>query len=847
MHSLVLRDLSGQPTKQFLVSSHKLTFAPSSKRQVAHHIVLIDRSGSMWDDIASVRAMVEKVAVLEEYRDSGLLMSVISYSSRGDYTTHFQRIPVSEVLKPGSPYVEQIRSIRSTGLTCMSQAVEVGISFVRLGEPTILTLHSDGYANDTSPAEEKRKIETLLDLTKKVGFDLAMDTVAYSDRSDFRLLLSFSERMGGRCVVARSAKDVYDALLETQKRLAEGTVPSHHLPATGPNTQILFVSRSAGKILLSEEGQDLVVHGLKPDDDATVHLLTHATEVTGAFRQPLSDLGAIYALSAALLAKGQIRAAKEALCATQDHTYQTHWRALSRTDIEAFYTDMMAAVMGDPVNRPRTNDYGVLASGPVLVDLFDVLAQHKKDIQIDVPALVWDYRLRSVRRISGSRDEQGNLVMPPVAFDAVDEGLWTRISGVQLSNANATMNLRVVRKGRLRLLDGVANSNVEEAQVDGHWTICSVAGIPLADRLFVYRNYTIVSDGSVHAKKLRIKVGSKAAWRDLERIGAVTGTYDHTQSVQQLYLGECPVVDFRRPVQVAGLSAAVRLMLMGKMVSSIFRAMSSGTSSRFSDQQISALASVCVTPGLNVSMPTTTPYTDKDQALAEGIIDVEVGTKVELGLHDVLPSQLPSANDFLARHFTVVRGGVEVKGPKFIDVLEPDAVVVKKELSSRSKPAVTDAMFLPLFEDLFGASNGAYEAFFGLGQIGVDDAGQLQRFLPSISTNARTRLLDKDARVELVEKLKEKVDEALEGVLASQIRPLVFWVGATGALPEGAEAPPLSAEQAKEKSPSLKVSKKLEDATFYFLPDGVLLAAIPEEKYYSTGKLPIVASEEAEE
>lgn len=842
--SLVLRDLSGQPTKQFLVTTHKLTFAPSSKRQVAHHIVLIDRSGSMWDDIASVRAMVEKVAVLEEYRDSGLLMSVISYSSRGDYTTHFQRIPVSEVLKPGSPYVEQIRSIRSTGLTCMSQAVEVGISFVRLGEPTILTLHSDGYANDTSPAEEKRKIETLLDLTKKVGFDLAMDTVAYSDRSDFRLLLSFSEKMGGRCVVARSAKEVYDALLETQKRLAEGTVPSHHLPATGPNTQTLFISRSAGKILLSEEGQDLVVHGLKPDDDATVYLLTHATETTGAFRQPLSDLGAVYALSAALLAKGQIRAAKEALCATQDQTYQTHWRALSRTDIEAFYTDVMAAVMGDPVGRPRTNDYGVLASGPVLVDLFDVLAQHKKDIQIDAPALVADYRLRSVRRVSGSYDEQGNFVKPPVVFDAVNED-WTQISGVQLSNANATMNLRIVRKGRLRLLAGEANSNVEEAQVDGQWTIHSVAGIPLADRLFVYRNYTVVGDGSVHAKKLRIKVGSKAAWRDLERVGAVTGPYDHTQSVQQLHLGECPVVDFRRPAQVAGLSSAVRLMLMGKMVSSIFRAMSSGTSSRFSDQQISALASVCVTPGLNVSMPTTTPYTDKDQALAEGIIDVEVGTKVELGLHDVLSSQLPSANDFLARHFTVVRGGVEVKGPKFADVFEPDAVVTKKELSSRSKPAVTDAMFLPLFEDLFGASNGVYQGFFG--QLGAAYADQLQRFLPSISTNARVRLIDKDARVELVEKLKEKVDEALEGVLSAQIRPLVFWVGATGALPEGVEAPPLSAEQAKEKSPSLKVNKKLEEATFYFLPDGVLLAAVPEEKYYSTGKLSIVDSEEAEE
>ncbi len=834
--ALVLRDLAGQPTKRFVVETSKLTI-DSAPRRVAHHVVVIDRSGSMWGDITAVRSVVEKVAVLEEYRDSELLMSVLSYSSTGDYTTHFARVALSEVMKPGSVYVENLRSIQSTGLTCMSQAFAAALQLVRPGEPTVITLHSDGYVNDLSPAQEKRTIDALIDGAKSKELDLAVDTVAYSDRSDFRLLLSISDRMGGRCVVARDSKVVYDALKETQKRLAEGTAPPITLDPAGHDF-VLLVSRSAGKVLLSEKGKDLVVRGLKPGDDAVVYRLEER-ECQGLVD---AEPQAYYALSAAFLAKGMVRSAKEALCATRDEIFRMHWRALSRTDVEAFYADVVAC-LGDPTHRPRTLRYGVLASGPPLVDLFSVLAEHAADVDVDLPSLASGYRLRSVRRLAGHRDESGKLVPPPVKFEAVDEGPWVKVSGVQLSNANATLNLRLVRKGRLLLQADVPPSS-DVVCKDGE--IVSVAGVDLRGKLSVFRNYTVVSDGSVHAKALRIRVRSKAAWRALEKLGAVSGAFDHGNAVVELSLAECPVVDLRKEVSVDGLGETVEAMLTAKMVASILRALTGGTSARFSAAQALALQSVCVSKSLNVSTPTTVPYLSRKDALAQGIIDVSVGCKVEVGLHDVLPSQLPSANAFLGRHFTVTKivntdgelQRVEVKDPKFEDLCWPSSQVTKKPLSTRAKPAVTDGMFLPLFEDLFSSGDGAWRQFCEA--AGAGDLGdQLPRFLPHLRGDEKRtdRLHNEDDRAELVEELQGKIDEALEGVLANQIRPLVFWVGATGTLPEGVEAPPLSAEQAKARSKELKVSKKLEDATFYFLPSAVLLAAVPEERDFSTGKV----------
>lgn len=841
MFQVTLRDLKGNPTKTFEVHKETIQVSPSNKPAISHHVVIIDRSGSMYGDIESVRSVVEKVAVLEEYRDSGLLFSVVSYSSSGDCTLHFSRQPLSEVMKPGSAMVEQIRSIRSTGLTCMSQAVKMGLDQVRQDEPTVVTLHSDGYCNDPSPKQEQKQIEALLDDAKKNFSSLAFDTVAYSDRSDFRLLLSFSERMGGRCVVARDARTVYDALLETQKRLAEGTTPP--LQIQSRSDLVLVVCRSAGKVLL--DTSDVTVRGLKAGETVDVFRLRLAPATAGSL-DPESDGGersrtapapapapdsasVLYGLSMAWLQKGQIRLAKEALCATRDQIYQTHWRALSRTDLQAFFEDVSVPVLsGEVIHRPRTADFGVLAQGASILELFSAMAEHKRDLKVDLSSMREGYRLKSVRKLDGSRDEEGNLVPPSVQFNAIDEGQWVKVSGIQLSNENATLNLRTVRRGRLVPRDGV---KLEHALLGPDGSISSIAAVDLSD-LKVFRNFTVVSDGCVHLPQICLQVSSKSAWLALSRLGVAQGSFLPGAEVN-VNLSAMPVVDLGTRMDSSGLDGAVRQLLIGKMLSSILRAMSVGTSARFSDEQVKALAAACVTPNLYVSIPSTVPYTDLSQALKDGIVDVEVGTSVQVGLHELLPSQLPSANEFLGRHFSVFQDGAEIKGPKFANLFSRGVIVDSKELSSRAKPTVADAMFKPFFLDLFGEGSEVKTILAHLG-VSRELSEDLLRCLPKLPSHGNfSQVSDAERRIQIVAEVQEIVSDSMESLLGTQIRPLVFWVGATGSLPDGVDVPALDAEQAKARCPNLKVGKDLSEASFYFLPGGVLLAAVPEQRYYS--------------
>src|SRR5262245_36521569 len=136
---------------------------PVAEKAVAHSIIVIDRSGSMTGWIEELKDTLVKLLTLEEYRNFDLLVTLISYSGSGDVITHFERAPISEVMKRDSQQIKAIREIRATGSTCISQALGRASELLDPNELTAITLHSDGYANDPSPTSETRLIEGLCD------------------------------------------------------------------------------------------------------------------------------------------------------------------------------------------------------------------------------------------------------------------------------------------------------------------------------------------------------------------------------------------------------------------------------------------------------------------------------------------------------------------------------------------------------------------------------------------------------------------------------------------------------------------------------------------------------------
>ena len=74
-------DFSGKPREFFIVSETPVP-KPVLEPTVSHHIVVIDRSGSMYSVMDDTKTMVEKVMTVEEYRSSGILLTLISHSSK---------------------------------------------------------------------------------------------------------------------------------------------------------------------------------------------------------------------------------------------------------------------------------------------------------------------------------------------------------------------------------------------------------------------------------------------------------------------------------------------------------------------------------------------------------------------------------------------------------------------------------------------------------------------------------------------------------------------------------------------------------------------------------------------
>ena len=168
---------------------------PVLEPTMSHHIVVVDRSGSMWGVMKDTRSMVEKVMVAEEFTSSELILTLISYSSKGDFTTHFSRKKVSEVLDPNNGYVDQIRGIQATCLTSVSGALEEALKHVGAGETTAVSIHTDGYFNDASPGAEAKLVDKWIKTVQKDFPNVYANTIAYGTYSDFKMLDRISQSL----------------------------------------------------------------------------------------------------------------------------------------------------------------------------------------------------------------------------------------------------------------------------------------------------------------------------------------------------------------------------------------------------------------------------------------------------------------------------------------------------------------------------------------------------------------------------------------------------------------------------------------------------------------------------
>ena len=101
------------------------------------------------------------------------------------------------------------------------------------------------------------------------------------------------------------------------------------------------------------------------------------------------------------------------------------------------------------------------------------------------------------------------------------------------------------------------------------------------------------------------------------------------------------------------------------------------------------------------------------------------------------------------------------------------------------------------------------------------------------ATNGTTT--DAETRVGVFTDALRKVNTAISNMYTDTISPLVFYVGATGLVPDELGAKMLTADDLAEKYPDTKLAKaEKEDGTFFALPNGLLLTVYIKGEHFTT-------------
>jgi Mg-chelatase subunit ChlD len=799
-----LSNFAGQPVAHYLVDRADLQPAAGAAGApaVAHSIIIIDRSGSMRSGIKVLKDTLIKLLTLEEYARSQLLVSLISYASQGDVQVHFRRVPIAEVMRPGSGYLKEIRKIHTAERTCMSQALTTAASLIEPGERTALTLHSDGYADDPSPAAEERSL--LAACRQLRGRDVFLNTIAYSGDADFLLLARMANTLSGSCVRAGDIREVYDALHDTSSVLSGATAPPLEaaLPA-GCDYQV-FVSHS-GRRVVGAAGP-LRVCGLRAGDDALAYRYRRVSpaDYDAAGDRPVVQTGeAVYAFARAQLAEGHLNTAKYALASTLDATLtDRHARALTNPQLAALAQDLDEAVFHPGLaRRHKVRDRVVVSDRLSVLEVTRLLAEFRDSLIVNRRYLQEHYTRRGIKRVPGHRDAEGNLVKPSLKTKPVGSSDYARVRSLDINQNAAVINLLLTQR-------------VQLVRADDGAPVGEAAGV-LLDDLTEYNNYTLVSDGEVTVPELRLKVSTPQAFAFLTERGALehegrgAPKYDFHRDYT-VRLADRPLVPYgSSATEIDGVFEELAAV---HVLTSLFGCCLKEEADGYAPEQVEELKRHYLSRNLYVNFPTTTEYRDLQEALAAGTVDARVSYRVEVGNREVLNlDKLYSANEFLDRTYEAFNRetGERVPGRPTCDLaLDEDVRFGHKAPSPRTHVTGVDEFMRRLFDDFLGVEyNGSVAAV--LGKVGADS---LRRLLQERRNGGQV------GRQEMVDALgsaPQRLRGYAERLYREKVCPLVFYVGSTGLLPDELHAKAETAEELAAKYPNLQLSAKEREGTFF--------------------------------
>lgn len=798
MPNLILNRLNGDISKSYRYTQASVDLSATSKGpQASHHILIVDRSGSMWGSLDELKVLVKKLLSVHEYADPSMLISLISYSSSGDCRTHISRTPVNSIR------LADVDGIRVSGLTCISQSLDVAKGLMKNGENTVVSLHSDGYANDRSSYDEMRQIDRAVQEIMATGIPVCINTIAYSAWSDVAMLDRIATNGSGKMVFARDLKTVYDAI-KAGITLLEGSFQVATVEAEGASMMVVVDPKSE-KILASTEAS-MRLAGVS--EGATIYRFFELSERLAS--APKMEDRVILSLTRAFLGLGKLGLAKQGLVASKRGDLYPHLKAIIPTDLGLFAAALESAIF-HPTKTAAAHleTPGIPQGEATVVDIMRVLRKHRSEVLIHMPTLTGGYKRRSVKKVAGVRNADGSLTLP--TYDTVrieSNPEWMKIDAVEVSSTRSTMNLRVAHPVKL-------------VQRDTRSIVREVAGVPL-DSLREYNNYTLVGDGEVLVPTLRIRVLNKKVWNELAAMGVVQGEFSSAAPVD-LHLKDRWIIQEMDEVSLPEDFFEVQAKM--KTIVSILSAFLQASSDTYTDEQVKAFTEHGLSKSLGINFPTTNHYADREEAISKGWIDSYTSYSIAVGNTSILQlSDLHSGNALFERFFAL---SADPKAKPKLAMLQVPTVpgVEYKKLSARTKMTPVDDLQKPIMEVFLGF--GDKDALLPIFEAADLDAEDLETFAEG------WKELSPENRVASLKLIQEKMEKAMASQSDLNVRPLAFAIGSTGMFPDdSAEA--MDAEALKKSFPLLKVGKSASEGTYYRVGENHVLGVFPQTCWYTT-------------
>jgi hypothetical protein len=817
------RNYSGEKVDCYLVEERDPPKA-EPKAEVGHLVLVLDRSGSMYGDrIEEAKWAIQRVITLQGFLHEQTRISFYGYSSDGDVTEYWHDWPANDILLP---HASTIQSIQAGGLTCVTQVLDEVMQGVG-DETTAIVLHSDGWFNDPSPTAERRGIRNWIESVRPRK-NVMVNTIAYGD-ADFGILSEMANALSGRCVQTTDSKVLYEVMHDTAKLISGRVCPVIELTDEDDYKTAVNITQRR----VNGSATALFIRGVAPDDSLRTYHYRKVTaeEYDASEAHEVFGHPAVYAFARAKLAEGSLNAAKYALIATRDRALiEAHAKALTSTQLLALAQDLEGRLY-DVQASDFQDRYGVLDSRMAITEIAALLQANKNAYRVHLHRFLPTYKRRGLRRLQGHWGMDGFVPAPYIAtarhiHDALE-------ATFEYNNENATLNMTVS-------IPAVLMDRETEEEID------SVAGHSL-DRFSLYRSYTLVGDGNVNVDVLPITINDKRLHAALVAGGALPDEpYNHKQ-LYEIKLHSHPLVPFR-PIAAPSSADIVRLAYL-RAIRSVFEALvddKAVASVAWTDEQLAELKAHHLTRTLGFNPPTVLPYQQMADALATGLADSRVSYEVIVGLGDkedptrALPvlSDMPSANEVFGRYFTATRERPDtapVEGVEFDaagKVKKAKLSLLRKGFAGESKaPKALARLKRQPFDDIFNdvltlfvenrAPSPAWQR-----QLAVGEA------LEAAGVTVTRDLFDlkaPDFDVRLAE-ATAAVEREIERMYDEKIRPLVFFIGSSGLVPdEWKGATMLTEEEVSSVAPGVS------GGNFVWFEDrGLLVTIRTKVAYYST-------------